>query len=351
MLFRSIENNYELSSGAIKLFYNWGRHKIDDGFNEGGSPRDYLFNSTDKMYGINWYQGFNLFSGNRITFGFDYQNFGGHAWNAFNDGTNTDIIDKTEDNIAGYIDIRQNLASFITLNAGVRFDHHSVSGSHWIPQFGVSLYPLQTSEIKIIASRGFRNPTIREMYMFPPQNPDLKPESLWNYEFSFSQRLLDNKLSYSVNAFYIKGDNIIRVMPVNGRPLNVNTGDIENWGAELSASYQLSTAFSILTNYSWFHMETPVLAAPEHKFYCGVNYDSKWFGVSTGAQYIDGLYTSLSPVEQENFLLWNAILKVKPTKKIELYVKGENLLNKKYEINTGFPMPGTTVMGGINMNF
>ena len=347
----SIENNYERSSGALKFFYNWGHHNINDGFYEGGTPRDYLFNSDDNMFGVTWYQGVSLFKGNRVTVGFDYQRFGGHAWNAYNDGTDSDIIDTNEDNIAGYIDFRQNIGRFLTLNAGVRLDHHSVSGTNWIPQFGASLYPLESGEIKLIASRGFRNPTIREMYMFPPQNPELKPESLWNYEISWSQRLLNGRFSYGANLYYVKGENMIQTMPVDGRPLNVNTGEIENMGVELNVNCQISKSFSILSNYSWLKMENPVLAAPEHKLYVGIDYNRKWFGFSTGAQYVEGLYTSLSPEEKESFVQWNARATVRPSKMLELFVKGENLLNQKYEINNGFPMPGATVMGGVNLNF
>ncbi len=347
----SIENNYERSSGALKFFYNWGHHNINDGFYEGGTPRDYLFNSDDNMFGVTWYQGVSLFKGNRVTVGFDYQRFGGHAWNAYNDGTDSDIIDTNEDNIAGYIDFRQNIGRFLTLNAGVRLDHHSVSGTNWIPQFGASLYPLESGEIKLIASRGFRNPTIREMYMFPPQNPELKPESLWNYEISWSQRLLNGRFSYGANLYYVKGENMIQTMPVDGRPLNVNTGEIENMGVELNVNCQISKSFSILSNYSWLKMENPVLAAPEHKLYVGIDYNRKWFGFSTGAQYVEGLYTSLSPEEKESFVQWNARATVRPSKMLELFVKGENLLNQRYEINNGFPMPGATVMGGVNLNF
>lgn len=347
----SIENNYERSSGALKFFYNWGHHNINDGFYEGGTPRDYLFNSDDNMFGVTWYQGVSLFKGNRVTVGFDYQRFGGHAWNAYNDGTDSDIIDTNEDNIAGYIDFRQNIGRFLTFNAGVRLDHHSVSGTNWIPQFGASLYPLESGEIKLIASRGFRNPTIREMYMFPPQNPELKPESLWNYEISWSQRLLNGRFSYGANLYYVKGENMIQTMPVDGRPLNVNTGEIENMGVELNVNCQISKSFSILSNYSWLKMENPVLAAPEHKLYVGIDYNRKWFGFSTGAQYVEGLYTSLSPEEKESFVQWNARATVRPSKMLELFVKGENLLNQRYEINNGFPMPGATVMGGVNLNF
>ena len=347
----SLENNYENTSGALKLFYNWGRHNIDDGYNAGGTPREYLFNSKDKMIGVTWYQSASFFKGNRLTVGVDYQKFGGEAWNKYHDGSRTEIIDHTENIIAGYADLRQSLGDFITLNAGVRYDHHSQTGGEWIPQFGASVYPTQSGEIKLLASRGFRNPTIREMYMFPPQNPDLKPENLWNYELSWSQRLLNNRLSYMVSLYYIDGENMIQTVRTEGRPLNVNTGEIKNYGAEVSASYRFSKQFGISGNYSYLNMENPVLGAPEHKLYAGIDYSLKRLSVSTGVQYVKGLYTILNPEEKEEFTNWTARASFRLNKYIDLFVKGENLLNQKYEINSGFQMPGTTVMGGVNLRF
>lgn len=349
----SLENNYEQTTGAFKFFYNWGRHNINDGYYEGGTPRNFLFNSKNQMLGITWYQSASLFKGNRLTVGFDYQQFGGNAWNAFLNGTTTNITDKTESNVAGYVDFRQNIGQIITLDAGVRIDDHSVTGTHFIPQFGASIYPSRTGEIKLLASRGFRNPTLREMYMFPPQNPDLKPESMWNYEVSWSQRLLQGRLSYGVNIFYIDGRNMIQTVPVEGRPLNINTGKIENWGAEVSASYHISELFSVSANYSYLNMKYAVLAAPEHKMYAGVDFAKGCWSASTGVQHVAGLYTSISKdaTTQENFALWNLRGAFRATKWLEIFAKGENLLNRKYEINLGFPMPGATVMGGVNINF
>lgn len=43
---------------------------------------------------------------------------------------------------------------------------------------GLAFHLPRQAELKAMVSKGFRNPTIREMYMFPPQNPDLKAESL-----------------------------------------------------------------------------------------------------------------------------------------------------------------------------
>ena len=105
-----------------------------------------------------------------------------------------------------------------------------------MPQAGLSFVLPRRALLKFSAAKGFRYPTIRELYMFPPANPDLKPERLWSYELSFSQQPFGGRLSYGVNVFLIDGENLIVRMPVDGRPMNVNTGRIRNAGVEFEAS-------------------------------------------------------------------------------------------------------------------
>lgn len=348
----ALRNDYGKSSGALSFFYNWGRHKINDGYSKGEEPLDYRFNSSDDMLGVSWYQSFTLFKGNRLTLGFDYQHFGGKAWNTFLNGDpDKTTADKKMDEVAGYVDFRQSLTRWLTVDAGVRLDHHSHAGTEWVPQGGLSLLLPHNAQIKAMVSKGFRFPTIREMYMFPPQNPDLKPEKLINYELSFSQRVLDGALSYGINFYYIDGDNMIQTVPVDGRPKNVNTGKIENYGVEADIACRMSRTWTISANYSWLHMKYPVVAAPEHKLYAGVGFSRKRWNISTGVQYVRGLYTTLKPETQDNFVLWNANMSFRVSKWLDLFVRGENLLAQRYEINAGFPMPKATVLGGVNLNF
>lgn len=303
----ALENHYEKTSGALSFFYNWGDHWINDGYQPGGEPLQYRFNSNDQMLGVSWYQSIQLFQGNRLTVGADYFHFGGEAWNQFFDGHRETSADKSLNEVAGYVDFRQDIAAWLTLDAGARVDYHSQTGTEFIPQVGLAFHLPENAEIKAMASKGFRNPTIREMYMFPPQNPDLKPEKLWNYELSFSQRLMDNRLSYGLNVFYINGENlIIRLPNPNGSGmLNQNSGEIENWGAEANVGYQFNSVWSVMANYSWLHMENPVLASPEHKLYGGVNFRKGRWSASTGIQYVKGLYTDLDAATKENFVLWD----------------------------------------------
>lgn len=356
----AVENRYEKTSGAVSFFYNWGNHWINDGYtpSAGEGPQDDRFNSRDNMMGVSLYQSTQFFKGNRITLGFDWFRYGGHAWSEYvngeNIGTTSELVDKHEDELAGYIDFRQDIGSWLTFNAGLRADHHSRIGLEWVPQAGLAFHLPHAIELKASASKGFRYPILREMYMFPPQNPDLQPESMWNYELAFSQRLMEGRLTYGVNLFYIDGKNLIQTLPnPNGSGmLNQNSGETKNTGVEIQAAYRINRQWSVDGNYSFLHMENPVIAAPEHKLYAGANFSHRRWNVSTGIQYVEGLYTSVGENEnKENFVLWNLRASFRACKWLDIWARGENLLAQKYEINAGYPMPGATVMAGFNLSF
>lgn len=347
----ALENHYRRTSGALSFFYNWGRHKINDGYHPGEEPQTAHFNSKDRMMGISWYQSATLFEGNRITAGFDYQHFGGESWyRVLATGEKQPQVDKQLDELAGYVDFRQNIGNWLSLDAGLRVDHHSHTGTEWIPQGGLAFHLPRQAELKAMVSKGFRNPTIRELFMFS-KNPDLLPESLVSYELAYTQRLCDNSLTYGLNLYYINGKNIIQVDPAQRK--NVNTGHIENWGTEATVTYRFNARWQADANYSWLHMEHPVLAAPEHKLYVGANYQQGRWTAASGIQYIRGLYTSVTQGQekQETFVLWNLNISYLLCNFASLFVKGENLLAQRYEINAGYPMPKATFMGGVHINF
>ena len=355
-----IENNYAKTSGAVSLFYSWGDHWINDGYKKGKEePKEFRFTSYDEMMGASAWQSVNLFDGNRLTLGVDYYHYGGTAYNDSTNGRPRVLqVDKREDELAGYVEMRQMIGSWLTLNAGVRADHNFNVGTEIVPQFGAAFHLPANAEIKLSASKGFRYPFLREMYMYPPQNPDLKAESLWNYELAFSQSLLQGRLNYGINLFHIDAENIILTLPKPNGPgkLNQNSGKIKNTGVEVEASYLISKAFAVNGNYSYLKMDTPVVGAPEHKAYLGGSFTSNGWHFSTGLQYINGLYSVAntddpSKNKKEDFLLWNARCSYQLTDMVQLWVNGDNLLNTKYQINDGYPMPGISFMAGINLAF
>ena len=353
-----VENHYDRTSGRISVYDNFGFHKINDGYGEGKQPQTRYFRSKDALAGVSLYQSFNLFEGNRLTVGFDYQHIYGNAYYTSKEtGEVMDTPNKQSgksyrNEVAGYVEYRQDLASWLTLDAGIRLDYHSITGAEWVPQGGVVIRPIETGEIKAMVSKGFRNPTMREMYLYPPSNEDLKPERLMNYELSWKQKLAEYGMTYGINLFYLKGDNMIMTMPVDGKPRNVNTGEVENYGLEVEASYALGAHWNLNANHSWLHMKNAVLGAPEHKSYIGLGWHQGKWNVNAGLMSIQNLYTQVgADEEKESFFLLNATVGYQLLKNVGLWAKGENLLAQRYEINAGFPMPRATFMGGVNISF
>ena len=352
----AVENKYERTSGAVSVYSNFGNHKIDDGTKVDTLKTDRYFRSKDALTGVSVYQSAQLFDGNRVTVGFDYQHIFGDAYYT---NKNTDTVmtipnkqtaKSTRHEVAGYVDFRQDLTDWLTVDAGIRLDHHSVTGSEWSPQAGVVVRPMATAEVKAMVSKGFRNPTMREMYLYPPSNEDLEAVRLWNYELSWRHRA--GKLSYGANVYYLKADNMIQTQPVDGKPRNVNTGELENYGVEFDAAYTLNEHWSLNTNHSYLHMENKVVAAPEYTGFLGANCNYGKLALMAGLQYVNNLYTVVGQNEEtENFCLLNLSGSYRITKNISVWARGENLLAQEYEINAGYPMPKATVMGGLKFEF
>ena len=357
----SLSNNYRQTSGTFRIYCDWGHHNIDDGYNVGGTPKTALYKHDDYIAGVTWYQSAHFFEGNTVTVGIDWQHFGGSAWNEDKtSGAKTYLVKDAQgnlvekqcaDEVGTYVDFRQDICKWLTLDAGLRIDWHSVVGTELVPQGGLSFHPTRNADIKALVSKGFRNPVIRDMYMFPPATTDLLPESMMNYEIAYTQRI-GNRARIGANIFYIKGKNLINKVMVNGRPRNVNTGEFENWGVELSADYTIDSHWSMNGNYSFLRMDNPIIGAPEGKLYIGANYHNEKWTVSAGLQNVSGLYlTTGANAQKENFTLLNATVSYKVLPYMSVFAKGDNLLAERYQTYDGYFMPKATFMGGVNLHF
>ena len=357
----SLSNSYQNTNGTLRAFIDWGHHNIDDGYTADAAPKTYLYLHDDYIAGITWYQTASFFKGNTVTVGLDWQNFGGSAWNEdkttaaktylVKDADGNLVEKQCANEVGTYVDFRQDLCKWLTLDAGLRVDWHSVVGTELVPQGGLSFHPTRNADIKALVSKGFRNPIIREMYMFPPATTDLLPESMMNYEIAYTQRI-GKKAHIGANIFYIKGKNLINTVRIDGRPRNVNTGDFENWGIELSADYTINNHWSVNGNYSFLRMDKPIVGAPEGKLYIGANYHSEKWTVAAGLQNISGLYiTTDANAQKENFTLLNATVSYKVLPWMAIFAKGDNLLAERYQTYDGFYMPKATFMGGVNIDF
>lgn len=328
------DNSFDRFSGTVKLFYNFGEHIISDGFH-----------SYDKNYGLNIYETAKLFAGNNITIGGDYLVYGGRAEN---EKTGKKITDTTVYDAGIYGFVQQTLFEKITLNAGLRMQNHRVYGTVWIPSAGLSFKVLENMTWKATASKGFRSPTIRELFVWN-HNINLNPETVMNYETGILLSLAGKKVELELTGFIVEGDNMIIMVPMQGLR---NAGEVHNRGVEFSGSARPAKNLNFNLTYSYTGMKKPVYATPRHNLYAGAGYIAGKFRISASVQHIDHLDTNplVNKETYETYTLLNSKISYTPVKFAEFFISGENLLNQKYATNIYYTMPGITVFGGVKLN-
>lgn len=331
----TINNNYEKYSGTVKLFYNFGEHRISDGFH-----------SKDGNYGVNIYETARLFKGNTLTIGADYLIYGGKAENETYD---TFITDTSVYDAGLYGFMQQTLFKGITLNAGLRLQNHKTYGREWIPAAGFAWRLGTNSTWKSSVAKGFRSPTIRELFVWN-HNVNLNPETIINYETGFMHTFPIKNLKLELTGFIVTGEDLIITVPMQGLQ---NAGKVSNRGIEFSANANPSENLALSLTYSYTHMKYPVYATPRHNFFVSSNYRWKKFRAMLSMQHINHLDTDPSAGKEsfENYTLVNLKVSYQLKKWCEIFASTENLLNQKYENNIYYPLPGITAFGGIKMKF
>jgi iron complex outermembrane receptor protein len=333
----TISNEYEKVSGAVKLYNNFGEHTITDGFH-----------STDKNRGVNLYQTLRLFEGNNLSFGADLAQYGGKAENtkAMN-GKGITFADTTIRETGVYLFMQQTLFQNLTLNGGLRFQNHSKYGNEWIPSAGFAWQLTPSTTWRSNFSKGFRSPTIRELYMFN-HNPNLQPERILSYETGLAHSFIPNKLKAEITGYMVSGDNLI----ITGAMGNLyNTGKINNKGLEVSLNAKPLKQLDLLLSYSYIHMERPVFATPKSNLYLSGTWRWKKFRINCSLQQISDLNNAATgKINLVNYTLLHAKAAWNICKRLEFTLSGENLTGQKYEPNRYYPMPLTTLFAGVNIH-
>ncbi len=331
----TMNNNYAKYSGTVKLFYNFGEHKISDGFH-----------SNDNNYGVNIFETVRLFKGNTVTLGADYLLYGGKADNEL---YGTFITDTSIYDAGVYGFMQQTLFKKLTLNAGLRMQNHQTYGTEWIPAGGFAWKIAGNTTWKTSVAKGFRSPTIRELFIWN-HNVNLKPERILNYETGIMQSFVQNKIRLELTGFIVSGEDMIITVPMQGLQ---NAGEIHNKGIEFSANTNVTENLSFNLTYSYTHMKNTVYATPRHNIFASCDYTWKKLQTMISIQHIDRLDTDpLAGNEKfETYTLLNSKISYKLMKWGELFISAENILNQQYENNVYYPMPGITLFGGIKMRF
>ncbi|HXJ87653.1 MAG TPA: TonB-dependent receptor [Candidatus Binatia bacterium] len=323
-------------NGYTRFFSTWGHNAITDGFL-----------SVDRIIGGRILETVNLHHGAAIDFGTDIVNYGGTAstTSGFSWG------DHQITDAAGFVRGHWNATSAFLFNAGVRYQTNSQFGDLAVPEFGVTWNAAERVSLSAAISEGFRNPTIRELYLFPAPNPSLRPERMWNYQTTLQIRAASNLIARATLYYANLSDQIVTLGNYPDLEL-LNTGKAINKGIETSLRWNMRRRVSASVGYAYLHSTNLGPLVPQNRATLGVDWDAKRAFIHVGLQAVGRRYTDESHTAQMGaYPLASAKVTVPVHRNFDVLVMVDNLFDHNYQVLPGYPMPGVNAAGGVSIHF
>jgi outer membrane cobalamin receptor len=333
----NLDNATASNWGYFRAYSSYGNHYITDGFR-----------STDRTAGVRVDQNIAIAPRLILEVGSDVVNYGGQARNAL---SRLDYGRHTLTSGAGFVRAQWTATSRMRLHSGVRYEYNSLFGSTTVPEFGASFRIASGYSLSTEIARGFRNPTIRELYLFPAPNPALLPEHVWNYQASL-QAHPAKSLSTSVTGYYASLDNLIVTPGYYPNLRLLNTGAALNRGIETTARWRVHKRVAVQSGYAYLRSTNLAPYVPAQKFNYGIDVDAGrallyFGGMSVGARWADSQHSG----KLEAYTLGSLKMTVPLNRQWHLTAMVDNLFNQSYQVVTGYPMPGINAAGGFTVSF
>ncbi len=296
-----------------------------------------------------------------------------------------DLTPHRADTNSVYAQARVRPAKGLTLNGGVRYDHHSVYGGHTVfsaggdytPDGGVTL-------IRANYDQGFKAPSLYQLYS-DFGNTTLRPKTARGWEVGV-ERHLGQAFSASATWFERKTNNLIEFadcpfpLPafgtgpaaigacyVNGFNYYTNVDQVKARGLELAAALRVGRLFAD-GNYSFVSSQDRTPGAltygrqlprvPRHLANATVGYD--WPGglttsaalrtASSSGDTDFNLFPSI-PVTLGAYAVVDLRAEWKPAAGLTLFGRVDNVGNKYYQTAYGYNSLGRTAYLGMRTHF
>ncbi len=327
----TLYNTYGETRGAVTFYGQRGKHRFT-GYED--------WKSTDTTAGLTGYQLIDLFPGNRLEAGGDVQRAGGRGEQP---EAGVDIGKYHQARGGVYLDDQHTLWEVLTLQAGLRMAAAERDRARLLPRFGGRYLLTDSTVLHGQVARGYRSPTIRELYMFPPSTLDLEPEETWSSDLGVRQHFGDF-LALDLTGYYIDAENLVIYRP----PEAQNTGGLVNKGIEFTSVLAPAEWFETLFSYTYLDQNHRIAGlAPQVLKW--INRFS-WNGLSLQSTTTAAESLRLNEERNENFAVTDLRLSCRIYPAVFTF-RINNLFNESYQMVDGYPLPGRWLWGEVSVDF
>jgi vitamin B12 transporter len=276
------------------------------------------------------------------------------------------VSDKRTITNRGYVgEYRVDLARQAFLSGAVRYDDNDPLFENETTYRATGAWLHQGSGTRLHASygRGVKNPTLFQLFGFTPTfvgNPDLRAERSIGWDVGVEVPLIGDRALLDVTYFNNRIGDLIQ----GGGNTAVNLpGTSRIDGVEVAASAALGRGLSVDASYTFTDGQdatgTRLVRRPRHLASVSGNYRFALAGGTTNVNLTlryngekdDLVFDNAQTrrVTLDDYTLLNLAVSWEAREGIEIYARGENLLDQDYQDVFGFGTPGIAGYGGVRI--
>lgn len=227
---------------------------------------------------------------------------------------------------------------------------------------GALLFPETGSKLHASGGTAVKNPTVFELFGFTSTftgNPNLTPETSEGFDIGIEQSFLRGKVVGDITFFHNRIDDLIIGF---GNTAFNQQGATRIKGLEISGQAEVLDGLNLGASYTWMsHHDAngdQLVRRPKHAAGVTVNYaflEKKRANVNLSLTYNgqqqDVAFGPTRRVPLDDYILLNIAGSYRINDYVELYARGENLLDQEYEEVFSFGTPGIAGYGGLRVSF
>jgi vitamin B12 transporter len=305
---------------------------------------NYRINATTEL--LDWQHTLDLHPVT-ITGGFAYRYESANSEGSFDQSIN----DK-----AGYLNAKLGLIDdTVILNAGLRYDDHSMFGDAVTYRTG-ALYYVKPLELRFKANlgSGFRAPSLNELYYPNYGNPGLQPEKNTGYDIGVEKDLLGKKLVIGATWFWQRYRNLIQTDPNTFTAVNI--GKAQTDGVEIKLTALPIDNLKLNAGYTYLDAVDKDTGAflslrPRNKVTSSIEYTLAKLTVIGEYLYVSKRFDSSLGQDISAYSLVNLKGSYVVCQNLSLFVRIDNLFNTSYEEAAGYGTPGVSAFGGVKVSY